>query len=461
MNGVEEAVEDGEVDLNAAVPKVHVRGVNSLSTTDVEDYAREYYEADFFRKVEWIDDASANLVYDTEMAALEALQAFSAEDRTDPLELRTAKRLSTHPEIELFVRQAVESDVKVKNAHLHSRYYLDNPEYDPENPHNNRRGNKRRFDDRSRYRQRDYSYKRHRADLEDDQYGRRGSRDEPFDVNLYDDDPASVAARKERADSHSSGDNGRKRPRMTVELLPSKDSGRLRNRSHSPGRDGDGRFGFQESQPCRRTARARSQTPPEVRESRNARNRSRRDELVKELFPNKRTDTPTTNGHRNGGLTELFPKHTPSPSKTPRELFPSHKRQEARDLDSEYKRVAAGMSDYTFDSRDDRRMKALERPGDRERNAKGKHDLFSRMSGTGKSDGRLRAEDDFSFKGAGKSDGGFSILGASDGKGSGDSRLAKELFPMKTGNGGGPRELFDGRIKGRGGQNRRRAEDLI
>jgi hypothetical protein len=66
----------------------------------------------------------------------------------------------------------------------------------------------------------------------------------------------------------------------------------------------------------------------------------------------------------------------------------------------------------------------------------------------------------FSIKGAGNAehDSGFSILGASRERT--QNPLVKELFPLKSGGGEGGKDLFDGRIKGRGAQ-RRRAEDLF
>ncbi|KAK0924833.1 hypothetical protein LTR91_008134 [Friedmanniomyces endolithicus] len=437
MNGMEEAAEEGEVDVHALVAKVHVRGVNSFGPQDAENYAREHYSDELFSRVEWVDDTSINLVYDTDLAAEEALLAFSAEEVMDPLEFRPAKRLTTHPDVALFVRRATVSDVKVRGAHKHSRFYLDNPKYDPE-----LRMTKRRPDDRG-YRTREYGLKRRRRDMEDDRTSRRGSQGEPWNEDLYDDDPVSVAARKERTNSYSSAENGRKRARVTEELFPDRLSGRLRNRSASPARDGDGRFGFGEEQPARRTARPRSRTPPERR--RNATNGGARDDLRKELFPDKKPAAPSalTNGHSNGTV-ELFPNHG-SPPKTPRELFPNHKRHDARDIDREYRQVEEAV-----DSR-------------KQRDGKPNGDLMSRISG-GRDDGRLlsrrpkSSEGDagFSFKGAG-SGGSFSFKDASKGKAP-EGALVKELFPMKAGDGG--RDLFEGRIKGHGNQ-RRRAEDLF
>lgn len=65
----------------------------------------------------------------------------------------------------------------------------------------------------------------------------------------------------------------------------------------------------------------------------------------------------------------------------------------------------------------------------------------------------------FSIKGTAKATSDFSILGAA--KEAPVNPLVKELFPMKSGNTG--KELFDGRIKGRGAQGaqRRKAEDLF
>ncbi|TKA45997.1 hypothetical protein B0A55_13416 [Friedmanniomyces simplex] len=457
MNGVDEGAEEGEVDVHALVAKVHVRGVNSFGPRDAENYAREHYSDEAFKRVEWVDDASVNLAYGTDLAAAEALQAFSAEEVADPLELRPGKRLTTHPNVELIVRRATVSDVKVRGAHKYSRFYLDHPKYDPEV-----KMAKRRLDDRG-YRTRDYGLKRRRRDIKDDRTSRRGSQGEPWDENLYDDDPVSVAARKERTNSYSSAENGRKRARVTEELFPARANVRLRDRSASPGRDGDGRFGFREEQPRRSTARPRSPTPPERR--RDVNNRNARDNLRKELFPDKKpaASSALTNGHTNGAV-ELFPNHS-SPPKTPRELFPNHKRHDARDIDREYRSVAEAVGRYSLDGVDER--DTYDRTDDRsQRDSKPRGDLMSGISGgtDGKSSyGRLHdrprssgTDAGFSFKGADRGES-FTFKGASREKAS-ESTLVKELFPMKAGGGG--KDLFEGKIKGRGNQ-RRRAEDLF
>ncbi|KAK4549664.1 hypothetical protein LTR36_004965 [Oleoguttula mirabilis] len=488
MNGVEEAPEEGEVDMDAPVPKVHLRGVDKLESADIRNFANDHYPSKLFKHVQWIDDTSVNLVYETEVAAAEALQAFSAQEEVEPLKIRAAKQLSTHPDVELFVRQAVVSDVKVKDARLASKFYLFNPQHDPEN------GNrKRRFEPERTYRTRDYSqgYKRNRRDVGDDLYSRRSSKDEPFDVDLYDDDPVSLAKRAERRESYHSGseyENGKNKLRLQDDLMTSRDDGRLRNRSASPMRDGDGRFGFNDDQPRRRTARPRSPTPPRARAGRDNRdNRAARDNFRKELFPDRKPTAKAalTNGHTNG---DLFPNHS-SPPTGPRELMPNHRRQDARDIDRETREVVNGIGNYTLDGADERETytRSDRRRGSSHREDREEpRDLFSRITGAApkveSGYGRLhdrptsaRAEEGgggFNFKGAGDARpssrggkeggaGGFSILGASRDRV--ENPLVKELFPMKAGGGGGGsggKDLFDGRIKGRGTQ-RRRAEDLF
>ena len=145
MNGVEEAAEEGEVSSSTPAPtKVHFRGLSQLNTNDVKGYAEEHYSMDFFHKVQWIDDNSANIVYNTEVAGLEALVAFSAEAEGDDMKWRRAKPLSTYPGVELEVRRAIVADVKAPRAKDRSRFYLLNRDWDPDNPDNVRGGYRKR-----------------------------------------------------------------------------------------------------------------------------------------------------------------------------------------------------------------------------------------------------------------------------------------------------------------------------
>ncbi|KAI7514884.1 hypothetical protein KC347_g157 [Hortaea werneckii] len=503
MTGMEEAAEEGEINENAPeTTKIYLQGVDRFQPMDVKAYATEHYSTDFLnKKLEWVNDSAVKLVYDTEVAAEEALQAFSAEEQTDPLILRRAKPLNTIPDVELFVRQAVTSDVKAKNARLHSRFYLDNPDFDPEL-------RQRRWEENQRkYRERGWAQQsKRKRDVGDELYSRRRSRDgsESFDVDLYDDKPQAQAKRSEQPESQrGDGELGRKRRRnQGGDLLEGRDKRRLRDRSASPMRDGDGRFGFAEEQPRRPTPRARSPTPPRARSSRD--NHSARDNMRKELFADRSTaasGAALTQGNGHGPNTDSFPEYS-SPSRS-RELFPNHKRQAAHDLDMDYSnrqvnqvtermgRYSLGNNafsgtvnyynpaQYTYDFRstDNQRSRSN---NDRHRQERKPRDLFERI-GNGKpmgesNYGRLQAgpsmsssqpEDDgpgFSFKGAGKNadSGGFVFKGASS-KEKTENPLVKELFPLNNrsgaGGGSGGKDLFDGRIKGRGSQ-RRRAEDL-
>lgn len=468
MNGVE-VVEEGEIDNSAAAPtKVHLRGLDTLSQDDIIAWAEEHSAMDLFKKVEWIDDTSANLVYDTEAAGNEALIALSAEEASDPLQLRQAKRSSTHPAVELYVRQAIVVDVKAPGAKDRSKFYLFRKEWDPDNPDNIRPDNrKRRWMDGDRgdrkYRRRDY---------EDDGRRRRGSKSAAaFHEDMYGDDPR--VGDDSRRNSQSSGNEYvRRQVRYDEDLVANKQRGRLRDRSASPSRDEDGRFGFDEVQPPRRTARPRSHTPPGTRAAKN--NRGARDHLRKELFPDKRSSSAFATDQSNGAAKDLF-AHRPASSGLSRELFPDrvngavHRRQSAKNLTPN--EVADAIGRYTFDGASEHRtyIGSGSRPVDDERNANGGgRDLFSRISGGPKIEstyGRLHdrpavsdTDAGFSIKGAGRGDdAGFSILGASRERV--QNPLVKELFPMKSKN-GGDKDLFDGRIKGRGAQ-RRRAEDLF
>ena len=123
MNGVEVDAEDGEVSqAEIAATKVHIEGLVDMNTQDVENFARDHFPSEAFRRVEWVNDYSANLIYDTPEAAKEALRTLAVSEVEDPLELRPAKASITHPQVELSIRQAVVTDQKVKNAAAQSAF---------------------------------------------------------------------------------------------------------------------------------------------------------------------------------------------------------------------------------------------------------------------------------------------------------------------------------------------------
>nr|POE82232.1 hypothetical protein CFP56_66996 [Quercus suber] len=278
VRGVDDAVaEDGEVNEMEPVAKVHVRGLERFKPQDVEHYVGEHYSTDLFKRVQWIDDNHANLVYDTEVAAEEALQAFSAEEVEDRLEFRLAKPLSTHPDVKLEIRQAVQSDVKAPGAKDRSRFYLLHPEFDPDS----RPRGQRHARGRGRG---GYESRRRRSSWEG----------EPFHEDLYDDGPKNAVGRRELISGSSPRIDGRDSRRDSragrrdgpKDLFAGKQAGRLRDsRSRSPRPDENGKYGFTDDQPQRQTARHRSRTPPHLRhDTHQERERKRR-----ELFPEKKT----------------------------------------------------------------------------------------------------------------------------------------------------------------------------
>lgn len=115
---------------------VHVRGVDNLSTDDVQLYGSTLFPS-FEFKVEWIDDTSLNLVYESPEVATSALQALSSAhiEQLPTSTLRPAKTLTGEKSIEgLKVRIAFNGDKKERGARDRSRWYLFNPppseEYD-------------------------------------------------------------------------------------------------------------------------------------------------------------------------------------------------------------------------------------------------------------------------------------------------------------------------------------------
>jgi hypothetical protein len=482
MNGIEQAPEEGEVEPNAIVPhKVHLRGLDDLTTQKIEAGVREVCDLDLYHRLQWIDDTSANLIFNTEAAAADALAALSAEEESEPLRLRAVKPLEALGGSQLQARMAIESDVKVAGAKDRSRFYLMNPAYDPDS----------RPRKRKNVREQGPRYKRSRRQSEDEIFHRRNSQQStPFNVDFYDDPPSAAepAARRASPSSASSYDV-KKKTRSGEDLFAGRDNGRLRNnnsrdRSASPDRDGDGRYGFSEEQPYRRTARQRSATPPRLR--RNRENQDARLERSKELFPPRGTTSTLKSGGQapeprrpaNGNTTDLFPDRTTNGS---RELFPDkaqHRRHDARDIAID--EVATAIGQYNLDGTFEAiaytyTISGPGRAGQKSKpNENAGRDLFARVTGgpqSSSNNGRLRNGDSaaqdqgFSFKGAGRDEPGFSILGASGNSEKNRERganLARELFPHRAGAGSGApnggKDLFDGRIKGRA---RKRAEDLF
>lgn len=108
---------------------VHIRGVDNLSTDDIRSYATSLFPS-FEFKIEWIDDTSLNLAYDTADIATSALQTLSSPhiEELPPTTLRPAKHLTTEKSIDgLKLRIAFIGDKKERGARDRSRWYLFNP----------------------------------------------------------------------------------------------------------------------------------------------------------------------------------------------------------------------------------------------------------------------------------------------------------------------------------------------
>lgn len=363
--------------------------------------------------MEWIDDTSANLVYETADIARDALIAFASMEVADVthipvLQAVPAKSFPSHPDTVLQVRLAVVGDRKQAGAHQRSKFYLFNPEYDPSE--RRKRGGYRAG--RASYRDReDGGYRSQRYD---DREQRKRELESEFDATLYDDDEVAIANRAVRRhirqDSSSGGDSGdrgqrRVRARQNRELFPERGqrgSGRLRDRSASPARETDS---------DRDAARMRRQdaTAAENRLKAQAiKARLREAQAPKELFPEKASI--------------------------------SHRRSGAFDAADETADLFANKMPVPFmDGSSDERSKTGE-------------SLTSRITKRG-----LDNDIGFSIRGTAKvftpTTPTFSIKGAASGT------RVKELFPSKFGNNSG-KELFSDTLEGRGGR-RQKAEDLF
>lgn len=373
-----------------------------MTTDDIKQFAAEHYTGEEPLRIEWIDDTSVNIVYSSTETGVKAISAFtqaSEEEDTSgspSLRLRSAKLLSSHPESVLQVRSAVQTDRKKPRAYEASRFYLMHPEHDP------REKLRREFDDRRRESS-DGDYRRRRFDDRELRRRRDRDRDENFSANMYDDTV-------DRDVGYSDSERGRGR-RRRPELFPDggRSSGRLRNRSASPGRDTlDDDIQIQDT---RRSFRHRSP-------------RDNRANARKELFP----------GHS---------PNKPAASHLKKELFPgkasSHRRTDAIDAADETadlfsRRMSIPLVDGAGDERLQQNRDVELFPGESDSNG-----LNIRGSGQDQGAAMRGAANGISIKGRGAS--------------------VRELFPSKY-NGNAGKELLSDRIEGRGGR-RRRAEDMF
>ncbi|CAG7917826.1 unnamed protein product [Penicillium olsonii] len=375
-----------------------------MTTENIKQFARDYSGHEPTR-IEWIDDTSANIIYSSTEVGLQALaaltQATEEEDTSSlpHLRLRSAKLFPSHPDSVLQVRSAVKSDRKQARAHEKSRFYLMHPEHDPRERLRQEFKDRRRSEDGG-----DSDYSRRKFD--DREHRRRRDRDDSdlFSADMYGDSVGASNAGRER----------RGRGRGQRDLLPDdadRASGRLRNRSASPGRD-TLEEELQSNRDGRDTSRRFRERSP----------RSSRRNEGKELFSG---DSESTPGNR-----ELFPNKT-TDSYIKKDLFPTkpsnHRRSDAFD--------------------------ASRVPGTTEHQHSSKVDLFPESDQGDRIRGIVREDQGYAIRGGASQ--GLSI------KGKGES--VRELFPSKYGPGNGNnagKELFSDTLEGRGGP-RRRAEDMF
>lgn len=336
--------EDGEVAADSISPtKVYICGLDQLKTSDVRNFASDNYVSHSIVRIEWIDVHSANIVYATARAAANALLAFSATVTGNPLELRRAAVLATHPHVELHVRMARLTDVKQAGPAHRSAYYRDSPVtvpdsqygrrgYDDDRPARaagGRRGLGRHYDD-------------------DPATWRETGDGAEFDVDLYDDTPKSREAVQERTRARQQAENdllasrrsGRAPYRRDVKYAQDRHNGRLRNRSASPIRDGDGRFGFSDDQPYRRTARRRSPVRPPSEDDNYAARRYRQ----KELNLGKKANISFLNGQGSDQAPRHFVNSRSITDLTPEKIL--HRQQGAQELD--LNEVTDALSGYSL-----------------------------------------------------------------------------------------------------------------
>ncbi|RKF77107.1 hypothetical protein GcM1_222055 [Golovinomyces cichoracearum] len=232
--------------LDQVTHKVYLRGLENLTTHDIYSFADAYFDSHKPSHIEWIDDASANLVYQSSNIASKALRSFSTTEppsdfsQIPVLQTIQAKPFPKSQKVNLEVRIAVRGDKKQAGARERSRFYLINPEYDPA-----LQGKRASSKITKNYRNRsggDNSSQEHEKNKE-----KRQKRKHNFDSSLRDDADSPVLFRgntgRRRWRDETSGPSRRHSSRQArssrngKELFPDHEDqnrGRLRNQSASP-----------------------------------------------------------------------------------------------------------------------------------------------------------------------------------------------------------------------------------
>ncbi|KAI8891452.1 hypothetical protein K501DRAFT_166325 [Backusella circina FSU 941] len=103
---------------------IFLRGVDEMSTSDI----KKYCDSTDLLKVQWINDTSCNLIFDTKEQAEQVTKALVTDPdvEVNHKTLLTAKSFENADGkiIELSLRLATDEDVKSKGSRERSRYYL-------------------------------------------------------------------------------------------------------------------------------------------------------------------------------------------------------------------------------------------------------------------------------------------------------------------------------------------------
>ena len=438
------------LDSELAPNKVHIRGLEDLTTSDIRAFSAEHYPSETPPRVEWIDDTSANLVFEGEENAMAALQHLTLPPNDNDFmpfsQLRAAKTLSNHPGSSLYVRIAAVTDQKRPRAYEASKFYMMHPEHDPREQC--RRGGSSQGN--GDYRRKGYSDNEHRR-------RRRRDKEDGFDASMYDDGGRS----SRRGSISTSAERGTERNRET----------RFRGDSYRPARDE--RNGARTSRDRSASPNARNRhTPPPTYRSRDP-HPFPQENKGKELFPStSRSDksadpsgkdlssstmltTHVTKGlysTRSALAREVVPNgkdlfsNRIRAAEVKKELFPhkiipsKHNRSDAFDAADETADLFAnGMSVPFMDGPSSRPINRLRSSG-----------LQSQVDDRDASIG-------LNIRGASREQNqGLSIRGGAAVNAIG---TIKELFPGKAAGNAG-KELFAEKVEGRGGR-RNRAADMF
>lgn len=412
---------------------------------------------------------------------MKALTSFSVIANEEPSsvptsQLRLARQLSAHPDTNLHVRLATINDVKSSRASDKSRFYLLHPEHDPRE--RRRREGVRRSRNGRHYGDDNRDYRRRKYDDREDRRRRDGDHHAGFSADLYD-DATSLLSREDSSDrgrrnsqaSFSSESSGRGR-RVRFNGRPAKDlfedrkrfdSGRLRDRSASPGKDRNcDDDTLLDTKATHSRLRERSYSPPLSSGHGNLRPH-REQNAGKELISSEPTLKPDNSAELRGLSStshgrELFADGPPSSHK--KELFPkkagtrNHRRSDAFDAADETADLfATGMAVPFTDGASDLQSKS--------------RSLADRITKGPSSQSKIPTlevrpvdlmEEGYSIRGAAKQqDRGFRIRGTAGGAAT--NQTVKELFPGRVG-GNAAKELFADKLEGRG-RRRRKAEDMF